>query len=138
MQNETEVKKNLARDEKSTNPYYGIGDTNLYYMNTINFGTFGGICTCPDGTSYRVADNNNDCLSLNCDGGTQSQCHPIDEPRWMHMGVICNGKTSQNNILTNKPEAYDRTDYNIGADTKVKIQWNGRIVCIDEVNTSTT
>merc|ERR1711884_810920 len=121
---ETKKETSLSTFEKFDNPYAGLNDEDIYYMNTVNFGQWGGLCTCPNGTSYRVADSQNECKSLNCQGGTQSQCHPVKQPRWMHMGVICGGKKTQNNILTNKPERYNRSDYNISAESRVKIQWN--------------
>ena len=38
-------------------------------------GTFGGSCTCPDGSKYYVGDNSDDCGSLACYGGTPGLCN---------------------------------------------------------------
>jgi len=100
-------------------------------MNPINFGKFGGLCTCPDGTSYRVADNIDKCKSLNCVGGTVSQCYEVEEPIWLHMGVICEGKLDKKNKLIGQGNSLDHSNYNIDANQKIIIQWDGKIVCID-------
>ena len=129
------TKQNFAEQEeesssKDSSSFNGLGDNNLYFMDTVNFGEYGGICTCPDGTSYRVSDSKNDCLTLNCfGGGTVSQCHPNYEPKWQHMGVICGGKKVKNTILKSKDEEFSRSEYSIGAQSKIKIEYNNQIVC---------
>ena len=54
----------------------------------------GGICTCPDGQTYVVADNYNDCETLQCEGGTSElKCAPgyqyAAENHKRGWGVVC-------------------------------------------------
>lgn len=43
---------------------------------------------CPDGTEFQVGDNNNNCGSLACEGGTVEQCGRI-AGSWSHRKVTC-------------------------------------------------
>ena len=52
-------------------------------------GTWGGECTCPNGKSYLVSDENNMCSTLACVGGTYSKCSHTEDPRWAHKRVHC-------------------------------------------------
>jgi hypothetical protein len=45
-----------------------------YYRVEDNVGAWGGLCICPDGTSYEVGDNNDACASLACGGGAAGPC----------------------------------------------------------------
>jgi hypothetical protein len=45
-----------------------------YYRVEDNVGAWGGLCICPDGTSYEVGDNNDACGSLACEGGAAGPC----------------------------------------------------------------
>ena len=58
--------------------------------NYYNRGTggWGGVCTCPNGQAYPVADNNDSCGSLACVGGTSGLCNRYDGP-WSRMAVNC-------------------------------------------------
>ena len=38
-------------------------------------GNFGGTCTCPNGQTYDVGDNNDACGSLACEGGVSGTCN---------------------------------------------------------------
>merc|ERR550514_1203125 len=53
-------------------------------------GQWGGLCTCPDGQSYKVGDENNACGSLACVGGTPGPCQQrlLDKVYW-HKKVTC-------------------------------------------------
>ena len=37
-------------------------------------GGYGGVCTCGDGSTYHVGDNNDGCASLACAGGKAGKC----------------------------------------------------------------
>merc|ERR1711920_190256 len=53
-----------------------------YYRQVSGVGGWGGECTCPDGQTYQVGDNNDACDSLACEGGTAGTCHRVvDETR---------------------------------------------------------
>lgn len=44
------------------------------YRKKAGIGDWGGKCTCPSGKTYDVGDNDNECASLACEGGTAGQC----------------------------------------------------------------
>jgi hypothetical protein len=46
--------------------------------NVPNVGGWSGTCTCPDGKTYKVGDNNNACASIACIGGVSSGCNRHD------------------------------------------------------------
>ena len=48
--------------------------TNLVEKNLKEVGGWSGDCTCPDGSTYKVGDNNDSCGSLACVNGTSGQC----------------------------------------------------------------
>jgi hypothetical protein len=53
---------------------YEAGDVNNYY-NLAGIGTWGGICTCPNGKSYEVGDiGGSACGILPCNGGAGAGC----------------------------------------------------------------
>lgn len=55
-----------------------------------NVGMFGeGLCTCPDGLSYTVGDNNDNCGSLACVGGLAGQCNRSSPRAVSTTRVIC-------------------------------------------------
>eukprot|EP00967_Tisochrysis_lutea_P111178 scaffold174593_cov24-Tisochrysis_lutea.AAC.1 len=53
-------------------PQYPPGVINLVEFNVA--GQWGGLCTCPNGESYRVGDNVDACASLACIGGISGPC----------------------------------------------------------------
>ena len=69
---------------------------NIENNNNPNVGTLnGGVCTCPDGMEYNVADNNDNCASLACVNGKSGACNPYkmkdvsDVPPWQNKSVEC-------------------------------------------------
>jgi len=46
---------------------------NIHVEDRSNVGVNGGLCTCPDGISYKVGDYSN-CGALACEGGTSGKC----------------------------------------------------------------
>lgn len=46
--------------------------------NVHGVGGWSGSCTCPDGQTYKVGDNNNGCDSIACIGGVSSGCSKHD------------------------------------------------------------
>ena len=54
-----------------------------------NAGGYGGTCRCPDGATYQVGDNNDNCETLACVGGEQiGQCQLANGP-WSHQRALC-------------------------------------------------
>jgi hypothetical protein len=53
-------------------------------------GGWGGLCTCPDGQSYRVGDNTDSCRTLACIGGTAGSCSS-NNPGGGGVRVTCGG-----------------------------------------------
>ena len=51
-------------------------------------GAWGGVCTCPNGQTYDVGDNNDGCGSLACEGGVAGTCHRKPGP-WSRRRVQC-------------------------------------------------
>ena len=51
-------------------------------------GNWGGTCTCPNGQTYDVGDNNDGCGSLACEGGVAGTCHRKPGP-WSRRRVQC-------------------------------------------------
>ena len=50
-------------------------------------GTYGGVCTCPDGREYEVGDLEDGCQNLACWGGKAGECHDKAGPwsgGWVH------------------------------------------------------
>ena len=45
-------------------------DDNVKETGVSDVGGWGGTCTCPDGETYLVGDQNDECGSLACEGGT--------------------------------------------------------------------
>lgn len=76
------------------------GDPNFYYTNKRKFGWWGGYCTCPNGSVYTVADNNDKCGSLACKGGVADECIHAVSTSWKYKGVICD--TSFNSHIEDK------------------------------------
>ncbi len=62
---------------------------NSYCKDDLRAATGGGICTCPDGQTYLVGDNSDNCGSLACEGGTSALCSPNVPWQFASMQVIC-------------------------------------------------
>merc|ERR1719436_868660 len=58
-------------------------------------GAWGGTCTCPDGQTYPVGDNWDNCGSLACVGGTPSACSMVSDPVRAGMKVTCAQASTQ-------------------------------------------
>lgn len=59
------------------------------YTQVEGVGGFGGSCTCPDGQTYQVGDNLDDCGSLACHGGVPGTCERENRSERMGFRVIC-------------------------------------------------
>lgn len=66
-------------------------ESNVYAKNVTHLGEWGGECTCPDGSTYEVADRQDFCESLACIGGTiTKKCSSGGISDANHsMGVTC-------------------------------------------------
>jgi len=51
-----------------------IAAENKYFYVPGNGAQWGGPCTCPDGQTYDVSDNDDNCGSLKCQGGKAGRC----------------------------------------------------------------
>ena len=63
---------------------------NIYVRDPASVGSWGGTCTCPDGSVYDVGDKYDACGSLACDGGVSGTCSSHD-PGYLgeYMRVVC-------------------------------------------------
>ena len=66
-----------------------LGERNKFTADATTSGSSGGECTCPDGSIYWVGDKNDNCGSLNCEGGSSGHCNRYPNPLWSHNQVIC-------------------------------------------------
>ena len=66
-------------------------------------GGYGGTCKCPNGQTYLVGDNNDDCTSLACMNGQKIDCNrKLGD--WSYRKVTCAAGTNKctlTNIFTN-------------------------------------
>jgi hypothetical protein len=76
-------------DTTSTQPDQPSAPTENVYEWVDNVGAWGGVCTCPDGQTYQVGDNNDSCGSLACVGGTPGQCNKEAVADRQGMKVVC-------------------------------------------------
>jgi len=65
-------------------------ETKLNIVEENQAGSWGGSCTCPDGSVYQVGDNDDYCGSLACVGGISGECNESDGP-WSGRKVTCAG-----------------------------------------------
>ena len=56
--------------------------------NASGVGYWGGTCQCPDGTTYEVGDNNDNCGTLACVNGEKVNCYEYDG-EWSNRKVTC-------------------------------------------------
>jgi len=61
-------------------------------------GNWGGTCACPDGHSYQVGDNNDNCMSLACTGGQMVNCNRR-YGKWSKRSVKCADRGKDTLIL---------------------------------------
>jgi hypothetical protein len=61
---------------------------NVVEDNAKGVGGWGGTCTCPDGQSYQVGDNDNACESIACINGNAGECNRKSGP-WKKRKVTC-------------------------------------------------
>lgn len=73
---------------------------NLVEENQVHIGSWGGSCTCPDGSVYQVGDNMNHCGSLACVGGVSGSCQRSFGP-WAQRKVTCAAGRSLRRSLKN-------------------------------------
>ncbi len=68
-------------------------------------GGFGGECTCPDGTTYLVGDDNQapGCVQLSCVGGVAGTCKKA-YGAWSNRKVTCGGLLAQEKVAPEKAE----------------------------------
>ena len=91
-------------DGPAENDYSGSAE-----VHAPSTGNWGGTCTCPDGQTYEVGDNNDGCASLACIGGTPSKCEKKQwaPGKWSSKRVECAcpsnaGLTSHGTILSQR------------------------------------
>ena len=65
-----------------------IASQNIVEENSPGVGSNGGTCRCPDGLTYAVGDNQDDCASLACPNGETISCNR-HEGVWSHRKVTC-------------------------------------------------
>ena len=73
---------------------------NVVEDNANGVGGWGGTCTCPDGQSYQVGDNNNNCENLACINGNAGECNRKFGP-WSKRKVTCANLTGKLRSLFN-------------------------------------
>ena len=61
---------------------------NMVEVDDPAVGSWGGSCTCPDGSVYQVGDKIDGCASLACEGGVSGTCHSHDGV-WSKRKVTC-------------------------------------------------
>lgn len=66
--------------------------TNQVEVDPINVGSMGGLCTCPNGESYMVGDNRDNCRTLACVNGTSGPCQKWKERYRRGIKVVCGKK----------------------------------------------
>jgi len=82
--------------------------TENYYRTVSHVGAWGGVCTCPDGQSYDVGDNNDACRSLACEGGTAGSCErKVD---WSRKGKKVTCVVGGDSTPATSPPASDAAD----------------------------
>ena len=72
------VSNGCNRDDTSGNGRRVTCAQNKVEENVPEVGGWSGTCTCPDGQTYKVGDNNNACASIACIGGVSSGCNSSD------------------------------------------------------------
>jgi hypothetical protein len=84
-----------------------------YYRSVSGVGGWGGTCTCPDGQTYEVGDNGDNCGSIACEGGVAGTCSE---------GGI--SSANQGKKVTCRPGNYYRKVNGVGG-------WGGMCTCPD-------
>ena len=77
---------------------YKIFVGNVVKENADGVGSWGGICRCPDGETFKVGDNNDSCGSLACFGGEMVNCNN-EAGAWSGRKVYCGGKKFAKNVV---------------------------------------
>merc|ERR1712086_791765 len=72
---------------------------NVVRENAPGVGTWGGWCTCPDGSTYGVSDYDDACRSMACYGGTHGTCNRYSSNKWKGREVICAARTANPTAL---------------------------------------
>jgi hypothetical protein len=75
---------------------------NIIDRNANTFAdTWGGKCTCPDGSELFVgAKLHTDCEQLSCHGGTSSDCSKINDLSWSHKAGYCSTDAATRTLET--------------------------------------
>lgn len=61
-----------------------------HFRHIDGVGSWGGLCTCPDGSRYDVGDNHDECQSIFCEGGVAGPCSEGGiSPVYSGFGVTC-------------------------------------------------
>lgn len=92
------------------------------YKKGINgaAGAWGGFCTCPDGLMYGVGDNNDGCMSLSCENGTQGTCYRRRDMRWAFKSVYCSSIDKVDKNLSKKEEKDEWDDFDVLVSYKIE------------------
>ena len=61
-----------------------LGAANKVEEKVAGVGSYGGSCTCPNGQTYQVGDNNDSCGSMACYGGVKGACESESETKVAH------------------------------------------------------
>lgn len=77
----------------NTNNGWNPNSLNTVVENAPGVGGWGGYCTCPDGETYPVGDNDDACGTLACIGGTAGTCTKSDGD-WSYRSVTCHQPTT--------------------------------------------
>ena len=68
-----------------------ISDRNIVEENAAGVGDWGGECQCPDGATYKVGDNIDNCATLACVNGEMLHCNYQSNGQWSKRKVTCAG-----------------------------------------------
>jgi len=83
-----------------------------FYREVSGVGGWGGWCTCPDGQSFNVGDNDDACAkgpeSLACEGGTPGECVKVYDSTRKGMKVTCS--TSALPLCSTEFSQHDKWD----------------------------
>ena len=99
----------------------------ILFSNALVFGKNAATCKCGD-TEYNVTDVEGEpCEKIACFDGEPGNCVKSDVYRWAHYGVVCGGKESTD--VNEKPIKWTDSDYFIGKDDSIVLNWDHRTVC---------
>lgn len=99
---------------------------NIVEENSPGIGSWGGSCTCPDGSVYQVGDNLDHCNSLACVGGVSGACTRGSGP-WSRRKVTCVGAGGRRelNLLDEVPFGFEaKSAFKVNGDMSMDFEFS--------------